>query len=409
MSGLAAVAPVLLGMLCAQLAFGIMNPLVPVLLVADGVAALPIGLIASAYSMGFMVGALSAQHLVIRVGHIRAFAAFAAMAANATLLLALIGEPAAWGVLRALLGYSAAGLCMVAESWLSGEADNASRGRIFGAYLVASWGGGATGPLAMRIASPSAALFIAAAIALSTALLPLALTRRSNPEIGRPARMPLAALYRVSPVGLACCLSAGLINGAFYALAPVYLSHVAISAGGVALFISAANFAGLLVQWPLGALSDRVGRRPMAVVLLALALAVALLFALLMPRGLAALLVLGCLLAASTAPLYGLGTGQTYDRLTRGDAVSASGGLLFAWALGATLAPALAGAVMSQVGPQGLFHYLAAVLAAITLFTVLRIRAREEVPRDQRGSFVPARTEPAVLSELGARAGEGRG
>jgi MFS family permease len=408
MSALAAVAPVLLGMLCAQLAFGIMNPLVPVLLVAEGTATLAIGLIASAYSMGFMAGALTAQHLVIRVGHIRAFAAFAAMAANATLLLALIGEPWAWAVLRALIGYSAAGLCMVAESWLNGEADNATRGRIFGAYLVASWGGGATGPLAMRLASPSAELFIAAAIALSTALLPLALTRRSNPEIGRPARMRLAALYRVSPVGLACCLSAGLINGAFYALAPVYLAHVAISAGGVAVFISAANFAGLLVQWPLGALSDRVGRRPMAVVLLALGLVAALLFALLAPRGLPALLALGCLLAAVTAPLYGLGTGQTYDRLERGDAVSASGGLLFAWALGATLAPALAGAVMGVVGPQGLFQYLAAVLVAITGFTALRIRVREEVPRDQRGSFVPARTEPAVLSELGAPA-DGRG
>jgi MFS family permease len=146
----------------------------------------------------------------------------------------------------------------------------------------------------------------------------------------------------------------------------------------------------------------------MAVVLLALGLAAALLFALLTPRGLPALLALGCLLAAVTAPLYGLGTGQTYDRLERGDAVSASGGLLFAWALGATLAPALAGAVMGAVGPQGLFYYLAAVLVAITGFTALRIRAREEVPRDQRGSFVPARTEPAVLSELGAPA-DGRG
>ena len=408
MSALAAVVPVLLGVLCAQLALGVMNPLVPLLLVARGTATPQIGLIASAYSMGFMAGAVTAERLVIRVGHIRAFAAFAAMAANATLLLAVTGNPVVWAALRALIGYSVAGVFLGAESWLNGRADNASRGRIFGAYLVASWGGGTTGPLAMRLVSPSPALFIAAAIALSTALLPLALTRRANPEIGRPARMRLAALYRVSPVGLACCLSAGLINGAFYALAPVYLAYVAIPPGGVAVFISAANFAGLLVQWPLGALSDRVPLAALAVVLLALALVAAVLFALLTPRGMPALLALGCMLAAVTAPLYGLGAGQTNDRLERGDMVAASGGLLFAWALGATLAPALAGLIMGIWGPQGLFAYLAAVLVAIIGFIALRIRVREEVPRDQRGSFVPARNEPAVLSELGAPSGETR-
>jgi MFS family permease len=409
MSALAAVIPVLLGVLCAQLALGVMNPLVPLLLVAHGTATPEIGLIASAYSMGFMAGAVTADRLVIRIGHIRAFAAFAAMAANATLLMSVIGDPIVWAVLRALIGYSVAGVFLVAESWLNGQADNASRGRIFGAYLVASWGGGAVGALALNVAPPSPVLFVAAGIALTTALLPLALTRQANPAIGRQARMGLLMLYRISPVGLACCLTAGLVNGAFYALSPVYLSDFAIPAAGVAVFIAAANVAGLAVQWPLGLLSDRVGRRPMAMALLALALLTALAFALLGRLGMPALLALGCVFAAVTAPLYGLGAGQTNDRLERGDAVAASGGLLFAWAVGATIGPALAGGVMGLLGPQGLFVYLAAVLAGISGFTLLRIRAREEVSRDQRGSFVPARTEPAVLSELDTPAGEGRG
>lgn len=394
------VIPVLLGMLCAQVALGILTPLVPLLLVAHGSATPEIGLIASAYSLGFMVGAVTADRLVVRVGHIRAFAAFAAIAANAALLLSVTGDPIVWAVLRALIGYSAAGLCLVAESWLNERADNSSRGRIFGAYMVASWGGGAIGPLAMNVVPLSAVLFVIAGIAFTTALLPLALTRQANPAIGRQARMGLLALYRISPVGLACCLAAGLVTGVFYALAPVYLSRLDIPATEIAVFISAANVAGLAVQWPLGLLSDRLGRRMLAEVLLVLGLLAAIAFALFGGLGMPSLLVLGCVFAAVTAPLYGFGAAQTNDRLERGDAVAASGGLLFAWALGATIGPALAGWVMGVVGPQGLFVYMAVVLAAVIGFTALRIRAREEVPRDQRGTFVPAMTEPAVHSEI---------
>ena len=397
---LSPVVPVLLGVLSAQVALGLMAPLVPLLLVGGGSTAPQIGLIASAYSLGFMAGAMTAERLVIRVGHIRAFAAFAALAANATLLMAVVGQPLAWAALRAVVGLSAAGLCLVAESWLYGSADNASRGRIFGAYLVASWGGGALGPVALNAVPASAWLFGPAGIAVTTALLPLALTRQPNPAIGRQARMGLAALYRVSPVGLACCLAAGLVNGVFYALAPVYLSRFGYHPTQVAAFVSAANVAGLAVQWPIGLLSDRLGRRPMAVAVLALGLALALLFVLAGRAGMPVLLVLGCAFAGVAAPLYGLGAGQTNDRLARGDAVAASGGLLFVWAMGATVGPALAGAVMGLLGPGGLFIYLAVVLGGISLFTGLRIRLRGEVPRDLRGAFVPAMAEPALHAGL---------
>ena len=386
---LSPVVPVLLGVLSAQVALGLMAPLVPLLLVGGGSTAPQIGLIASAYSLGFMAGAMTAERLVIRVGHIRAFAAFAALAANATLLMAVVGQPLAWAALRAVVGLSAAGLCLVAESWLNGSADNASRGRIFGAYLVA-----------LNAVPASAWLFVPAGIAFTTALLPLALTRQPNPAIGRQARMGLAALYRVSPVGLACCLAAGLVNGVFYALAPVYLSRFGYHPTQVAAFVSAANVAGLAVQWPIGLLSDRLGRRPMAVAVLALGLALALLFVLAGRAGMPVLLVLGCAFAGVAAPLYGLGAGQTNDRLARGDAVAASGGLLFVWAMGARVGRALAGAVMGLLGPGGLFIYLAVVLGGISLFTGLRIRLRGEVPRDLRGAFVPAMAEPALHAGL---------
>jgi MFS family permease len=388
------IAPVLLGVLCGQIALGVMTPTIPLLLLAHGEAVTNIGLIASCYSVGYFVGALTGERLVIRVGHIRAFAAAAALAADGTLIMALTQSPWAWAALRVAVGYAGAVLSLVAESWLNERADNASRGHVLGAYLVASWGGGAIGPLLMNLVPPSAALITVAGIAFAAATLPMALTHQPNPRVNRQARLSIAALFRVSPAAISFCFTAGVVNTVFYALSPVFLERQGIAAGGIAVFVSAANFAGLAIQFPVGVASDRFGRRRVALVLLLAGCALALAFPLVAGWGLAALLVLGCAYAAATAPLYGLGSGQMNDRLDGGDAVAASGGLLLAWAVGATIGPSAAGWAMQHLGPAGLFVTIAGVLGLIAALTAARMRVKSEVPRDARGDFVPATPVP---------------
>ena len=104
-----------------------------------------------------------------------------------------------------------------------------------------------------------------------------------------------------------------------------------------------------------------------------------------------------------TAPLYGLGAGQTNDRMERGDYVAASGGLLFTWSLGSAVGPSLAGVLMGRAGPAGLFVYLATVLGSLGVFTVARMLLRSEVPAEQRGGYVPATASPPRHSELVSR------
>ena len=117
----------------------------------------------------------------------------------------------------------------------------------------------------------------------------------------------------------------------------------------------------------------------------------------------AALAAMGFFYAGVTAPLYGLGAGQTNDRMGRGDYVAASGALLFTWSLGSSVGPFLAGGVMATLGPSGLFVYLLAVLGLTAGFTVLRMARRGDVPADQRGAFVPSLASPARSVQLAAR------
>ncbi len=210
-------------------------------------------------------------------------------------------------------------------------------------------------------------------------------------------RMGLLALFRISPVGWACGVSAGLANSTFHELSPVYLQSLRHGAAMVGMFAVAANVAGLVIQMPAGMLSDRIGRRPVALMALLGAGTAAVGFLLVGAAPILVLMVLGALLSGLAAPLYGLGAGLTNDRLDSGDAVAAAGALLLAWSAGATVGPFVGGLVMERVGPAGLFHYLVLVFAGMALFTAWRMMLRAEVPRERRTAFVPAASPPPRL------------
>lgn len=421
-----AIIPVLLGVLIAEIALGMMTTLIPLDLAAHGLKANAIGLVGSGYFVGFLLGTLTCARLVRAVGHIRAFAAFLAVSADCALLMILSHDPLLWTALRLFMGWALSGMFLVAESWLNDKADNTSRGRVFGAYLLVSWGGAALGPLAYTLFKNADRSLVMVGVGFATALLPMALTPISSPSLGERRRFGLIRLFNISPMGTTCVIASGLVNSSFYTLAPLYLERHGFSQHQIPTFLSAALAAALVVQYPVGMAADRFGRRPITLAALGLAVLVSLAFPVL-GSGSAfwVLILLGCVLSGVTAPLYGLGAGQTNDRVDRADYVASSGGLLFAWAVGASAGPLLAGGVMAHLGPDSLFYFLALCLALLSGFTLFRIRRRPNVASET--AFVPVRAaptqilisedpiEPAKTQDVGtppaegAEAAEGRG
>lgn len=382
-------APVLLGVCLMELALGALSPLIGVQLVRRGVPTEIIGVIASAYFAGFLVGTLTSHRVITRVGHIRAFSVFAVIASNAALLHVVTGEPLAWLGLRVVTGYALAGLFVIAESWLNDKATTANRGRVFALYTAASWAAAGIGPLALNLGDPEGRLlFCLIAILLSTALIPMALTKVGNPEIHPRSHLGIGRLYLISPLGVFACFASGLVSTALYGMLPVYTEGLGYSAAELSMLLSASLIAALLVQFPVGTLSDRIGRRPvmLGIVALATGLAVAILF--LPGRSFGWLLALTCLLTGMVSPLYALGVGQTNDYLSKRDFVAASGGLLFAWGVGASIGPVLAAAVMRPAGPTGLFLFLAAALGLVALFILVRMMIRPALSPEQQSNYV---------------------
>ena len=103
------VVQVLAGVVCLETALGIISPTIALQLTHRGVKPAIIGVIGSAYFLGFLLGTLSSHRVIDRVGHIRTFGVFAALAANTTLLYLVFDNAYVWAGLRVLMGYAIAG------------------------------------------------------------------------------------------------------------------------------------------------------------------------------------------------------------------------------------------------------------------------------------------------------------
>ncbi|MDZ7809716.1 MAG: MFS transporter [Arhodomonas sp.] len=241
---------------------GLLGTLVGVRMTMEWFPTQVIGLVAACYSVGFVLATRVCGRLIARVGHIRAFAAFAVIGAISTLAYPIFIEPAVWGAMRLVYGFSIAGLYMVTESWLNDRTPREYRGQVFGFYSVVTYVGLGGGQFLLMFADPGGfELFSLSAALIGLALVPVTVTRTSSPELREIAAIGLRELYRASPLGLMASAAAGLINGAFLGMGPVYARGAGFSSSMIATLMGLTIVGGFLLQYPIGRLSDLYNRR----------------------------------------------------------------------------------------------------------------------------------------------------
>jgi len=400
----------LVGTATLVLGSGLLTVLVPVRASIEGFHPLWIGLIGGGYYFGFVLGCLVTPRLVRDAGHIRVFAALAAIASSIALLHLLAVAPGAWVTFRIGTGFCLAGIYMVIESWLNEYATNQTRGRVFSVYMVVNLSGLTLGQMLLALPDPAGFTpFVLCAMAIGLSLVPVALMRSPAPApLPVSGRLTFRELYRASPLGVAGCLLVGLANGAFWGHAPVFAQGRAGSTTDIALFMTAFVIGGALVQWPLGRLSDRGDRRAIIVAgcLVAMAVAAAL-FAL---PGLGTLpeTALAFCAGAAMLPLYPLCVAHANDHIVGNRFIEASGSLLMAYGMGAVVGPIAAAALIASVAPTALFLFTAVVHAGLAGLAWYRMRQRAPVPQAERMAFVSgsAAATPATPSPLDPRAAE---
>jgi MFS family permease len=231
-----------------------------------------------------------------------------------------------------------------------------------------------------------------------------------GPDIGRIRPLSFRELYRISPLGVAGCFGAGLLSGAFYGLGALFGQTIGLSVFSVSLLMGFTVLGGLLLQWPIGRLSDKLDRRTVLVFVLIGTTAVCLVqYAIsFIAVNEVALMALTTLYGGFMATIYPIAVSHAFDYVAKDRVVAASSGMLLAWALGSTAGPLIASVVMANLGTWSLFLYLAVVAGALAGFARYRMSRRAALPADEQATFVPrAETVTTVVAgELDPRAAE---
>jgi len=377
-----------------MLGAGLQGTLLALRATLEGFPTTVTGMVMSCYYVGYLLGTIAAPRLLRQIGHIRVFAALAAVASVAALVQALFVNPFAWGAMRLTTGLCFAGIYVVAESWLNDRASRANRGRLLAVYMLVLYVGLGAAQFLLIVSNPSTpAPFMLVSALICLAMVPIVVSARQAPEPAVPRKVRYRDLYRNSPLGVVAVAVSGLISAIIFSMGPVYARLSGMGTTGVATFMGLSILAAVLTQYPIGRLSDRIDRRTViaGVCTLATVLAGSIAVFSAMPRAL--FLTLSALFSGFVLTLYSLAISHVNDKLEPAQTVAASSALLRLNGAAAAIGPVLAGSLMAAFGPPAYFATLATLTGALTVYDLWRKSRRRPVPSARKGPFINVQPE----------------
>ncbi|MEO1106609.1 MAG: MFS transporter [Pseudomonadota bacterium] len=400
-------AALFLSVILLQLSTGGVGPLDAISGITLNFTTEQIGLLGSAHFIGFFIGCWWAPRLMGSVGHSRAFAVCTALGAMGLIGHTLTENPYVWAALRIASGTCVAGCYTVIEAWLNAKVTNETRGRAMGTYRIADLGASLSAQLIIAVLPPASYVsYNLLAILCCASLLPLTLTRASQPQTPSAPRLRPKLAWACSPLAVAGVIVSALSSASFRMVGPVYGQEVGLSLDQIAFFLASFVLGGALAQYPLGWLADKYDRRW---VLIWLSAAAVLSCGVTMAASGAG--TLGVMLAAgffglTTFPIFSLSSAHANDFATTEQRVELSAALMFWYALGAIASPYVSSTLIEQFGPGALFAFVAVGHLGLIGFGLARMRSRPTP--DARTNYVYAPRTSFTIGGLLKRSREGK-
>ena len=379
---------ILLGIGFMMLANGLQGTLLGVRASIEGFTTFDTGIMMSGYFIGMFIGSMLVPVLISRVGHIRVFSALASLASISILFHGVYIDPWLWMAMRIVTGISFAGFYVVTESWLNDRASNETRGKVLSIYMVIVTGGMGLGQFLLNTAEPGQIdLFIMISVIISFGLIPILLTVKPAPSFATSSKMSLTELYRASPLALIGNCLTGMAHGTIFGLGAIYASLELIDVKSISWFMASFLIGSLISQWPVGYVSDLIGRRAMMAGL-SIVSVVCCMLALVIPTDSMLFYLDIVVLGAAAIPMYSICIAYANDRLEPHQIVAASGSLVMVAGFGAMTGPIVIAFFMDLFDVSFYFWGIACVFAIIFFFTLIRIGARAGVALQDQSALV---------------------
>ncbi len=390
--------PLFFGLLLVGLASGVQGTLLGYRAEQEGFADALTGLVMSSYFAGFLLGSVWAPRLIDRVGHIRTFAAVSAVASVTILVHASFVDPWVWAAMRLVTGLAFSTIFVVTESWLNEAATNESRGGILAAYMVTLLAGTAGGQFLLTLADPGGfALFVLVSVLVSVAAIPILMTVLRTPVLEVSERVSLRHLWYRAKMGVIGLVLIQWCGSMVYGMGAVYAAKLGLSAEEVALFMGALLGGAMLLQWPLGQLSDMVDRRWIlggASILAGVAAVYAAAETAAGPRLYAAAFVFGGFCLSQ----YSLVVALIHDHLRPAEMTPASGTIVLLSGIVSVTGPLTVSFVQASFGLESFFLLMAGLLFLMAAISILRVLTIPALP----AAYKTTTTMQASVAAVGA-------
>ncbi|MEP7455330.1 MFS transporter [Phyllobacterium sp. SB3] len=359
-------------------AIGLGIPLLSVILENRGHSATMIGLNAAVAGIASIVAAPFAAPIAARFGVVPTLLAMLLMGGLAFFGFHFFTDFWMWVVLRVFLHFALTMLFILSEYWINAAAPPERRGLVLGIYGTVLSMGFALGPwLFAQIGSVGITPFAVGFGIIIVAMLPVMFAWKESPDFHEEEHVPFAPFIWAVPTATAAVFVFGAVETGGFALFPVFGARIGYSEANAALLLTTIGLGNVLMQIPIGLLSDHVKDRRK--ILLACTL-IGLLGMGLLPFIYYSWYLVAALLfvwGGAVAGLYTVGLAHLGSQLTGRELASANAAFVFCYAVGMLVGPQAIGIGMDAMGPSGFAVALAVFFAAYALLVGSRLISRK--------------------------------
>lgn len=390
----------LFGMFLLMLGNGLQGTLLGVRGSIEGMSPQTMSWVMTGYFVGFLFGSQLTPNMIRRVGHVRVFAALGSLVSACLILYAAWTNPYFWFLLRIIVGFCFSGIFVVAESWLNDSSSNETRGQTLSAYLIVQMMGIVLAQAVLNFADPSGyMLFIIISVVVSLSFAPILLSVSPAPQFQTSKRMTLSQLWSISPLGVVGQFFLGAIFAALFGMASVYGTERGLTVKDISLFVAAIYFGGMILQYPIGWVSDRMDRRVLIFIVCSIGTFFS--FAANLSDNFIWLLIVAFIIGGVSNPLYSLYIAYTNDYLEHDDMASASGGLIFLTGIGAIFGPSIVGWLLDAYGAASYFWFIGTVMAIMGSYALYRMTQTSSTAVEDTSTYAPITpTSTPIAMEL---------
>ncbi|GIO05322.1 putative MFS-type transporter YfkF [Brevibacillus reuszeri] len=358
----------------AGLSQGLSIPLLAVLLEQQGVSTVMNGLNAAALYIGMVLISPWLEIPLRRIGYRSTILVGMVLLTIATALIPLFSHLIVWFFLRMLMGIGDSSLHYSSQMWVTKIASPKTRGRDLSMYGLAYGVGFSVGPLGLNLLPLG--IWVPFGTLLVLYIVAFVLLARIKNEFPdkivqtEKKQNKYATVLRVGWLALIPSFLYGFMETSLNGSFPVYALRTGLSIEWVSLILPSFVVGSIILQMPLGSLSDRIGRKQVMLVC-AIVGGIAFFLFPLSGENVYIMMLLLAIAGAAVGSFYSLGLAYSADLLPASMVPTAGiiAGINFGVA--SIMAPNVNGVLMQVWEPWTIFWLMGALLivfAAACLF-----------------------------------------